>query len=154
MLVVSAIVPRSCEVELREAIASRHRDRQFESGFLQRGVACEPENDIAYSGCRAARPSPSNKSRIRSWRSGAIWQGLVFDISRRDASTYPNPASSLVTSEAPKNAWQKRQNTWEIEPWLELLPFSTRPDAVIEGLTKVKAFYGAGSRFHEATLQP
>src|SRR5580692_2828678 len=46
--------------------------------------------------------------------------------------------------EAPKDAWQKRQNTWEIEPWLELLPFSTRPDAVIEGLTKVKAFYGAG----------
>jgi len=46
--------------------------------------------------------------------------------------------------EAPKNAWEKRQNTWEIEPWLELLPFTTRPDAVIEGLTKVKAFYGAG----------
>ena len=47
-------------------------------------------------------------------------------------------------AEAPKDAWQKRQNTWEIEPWLELLPFSTRPDAVIEGLTKVKAFYGEG----------
>jgi hypothetical protein len=46
--------------------------------------------------------------------------------------------------EAPKDAWQKRQNTWEIEPWLELLPFSTRPEAVIEGLTKVKAFYGTG----------
>ena len=46
--------------------------------------------------------------------------------------------------EAPKDAWQKRQNTWEIEPWLELLPFSTRPDALIEGLTKVKTFYGAG----------
>jgi NACHT conflict system protein len=41
-------------------------------------------------------------------------------------------------------AWHKRQNTWEIEPWLELLPFSTRPDAVFEGLTKVKAFYGVG----------
>jgi hypothetical protein len=46
--------------------------------------------------------------------------------------------------EAPNDAWQKRQNTWEIEPWLELLPFSTNPDAVIEGLTKVNAFYGAG----------
>jgi hypothetical protein len=46
--------------------------------------------------------------------------------------------------EAPKDAWHKRQNTWEIEPWLELLPFTTRPEAVIEGLTKVKAFYGAG----------
>ena len=31
-------------------------------------------------------------------------------------------------TEAPKDAWHKRQNTWEIEPWLELLPFSTRPE--------------------------
>jgi hypothetical protein len=46
--------------------------------------------------------------------------------------------------EAAKDAWNKRQNTWEIEPWLELLPFTTRPHAVIEGLTKVKAFYGTG----------
>ena len=45
-------------------------------------------------------------------------------------------------ADAPKNAWQKKQNTWEIEPWLELLPFTTHPEAVIEGLTKVKAFYG------------
>jgi hypothetical protein len=44
--------------------------------------------------------------------------------------------------EAPKDAWRNRQNTWEIEPWLELLPFTTRPEAVVEGLTKVKAFYG------------
>jgi hypothetical protein len=44
--------------------------------------------------------------------------------------------------EAAKDAWQKRQNTWEIERWLELLPFTPRPEAVIEGLTKVKAFYG------------
>ena len=36
----------------------------------------------------------------------------------------------------------QKQNTWEIEPWLALLPFTTRPEAVIEGLTKVKAFYG------------
>lgn len=40
--------------------------------------------------------------------------------------------------------WHTRQNTWDIEPWLELLPFTTRPAAVVEGLTKVKAFYGAG----------
>jgi hypothetical protein len=43
-----------------------------------------------------------------------------------------------------KDAWHKKQNTWEIEPWLELLPFTTRPEAVIEGLAKVKAFYGDG----------
>jgi NACHT C-terminal Alpha/Beta 2 len=44
-------------------------------------------------------------------------------------------------SEAATDAWQKRQNTWEIEPWLELLPYTTNPETVIEGLTKVKAFY-------------
>jgi hypothetical protein len=46
--------------------------------------------------------------------------------------------------EAPNNAWHKRQEKWGIEPWLELLPFTTRPAAVLEGLTKVKAFYGSG----------
>jgi hypothetical protein len=47
-------------------------------------------------------------------------------------------------AEAAGNAWHKRQNTWEIESWLELLPFTASPNAVIEGLTKVKAFYGSG----------
>ena len=42
------------------------------------------------------------------------------------------------------DAWHKRQNTWEIEPWLELLPYTNQPESVIDGLTKVKAFYGAG----------
>ncbi len=40
-------------------------------------------------------------------------------------------------------AWHKRQNTWEIESWLELLPYTNQP-SVIDALTKVKAFYGAG----------
>lgn len=40
-----------------------------------------------------------------------------------------------------ETAWQKRQNSWEIEPWLELLPYTTNPDSVIDGLAKVKAFY-------------
>jgi len=44
--------------------------------------------------------------------------------------------------EASKDNWQKQQQTWEIEPWLELLPFTNRPAAVAEGLRKVKAFYG------------
>jgi hypothetical protein len=47
-------------------------------------------------------------------------------------------------NENPTNAWHKRQNVLEIEPWLELLPFSTRPEAILEGLTKVKAFYESG----------
>jgi hypothetical protein len=45
---------------------------------------------------------------------------------------------------AATDEWHKRQNTWEIENWLELLPFATRPEAVLEGLEKVKAFYGTG----------
>jgi hypothetical protein len=47
-------------------------------------------------------------------------------------------------SQNEQTAWHKKQNTWEIEPWLELLPFSTQPEAVMDGLTKVKAFYGPG----------
>jgi hypothetical protein len=44
----------------------------------------------------------------------------------------------------PNKAWHKRQNTWEIEPWLELLPYTDDPDSVIEGLARVKAFYQQG----------
>ena len=51
-------------------------------------------------------------------------------------------------AEAPKHEWQNRQNTWEIEPWLELLPFTNRPEAVLDGLTKVKAFYAGGWEKH------
>jgi hypothetical protein len=50
----------------------------------------------------------------------------------------------LAEANDPTRSWHKRQNTWEIEPWLELLPFTTRPETVIEGLVKVKAFYGSG----------
>ena len=49
-------------------------------------------------------------------------------------------------AEASRNeqtAWHKRQNTWEIEPWLELLPFTTQPETLFSGLEKVKAFYGS-----------
>jgi hypothetical protein len=45
-----------------------------------------------------------------------------------------------------RTAWHKRQNTWEIEPWLELLPFTDLPRSVVEGMRKVKEFYGAGHR--------
>jgi hypothetical protein len=50
----------------------------------------------------------------------------------------------LADANQDRNAWHKRQETWEIEPWLELLPFSTQPNAVFDGLVKVKAFYGKG----------
>jgi hypothetical protein len=33
-------------------------------------------------------------------------------------------------------------------PWLELLPFTDRPQSVVDGMAKVKAFYGAGHRQH------
>ena len=45
-----------------------------------------------------------------------------------------------------RTAWHKRQNTWEIEPWLELLPFTDEPQSVLDGVSKVKAFYGSGHR--------
>jgi len=47
-----------------------------------------------------------------------------------------------------RTAWHKRQHTWEIEPWLELLPFTDRPRSVVEGMGKVKEFYGGGYRQH------
>jgi hypothetical protein len=43
-----------------------------------------------------------------------------------------------------RTAWHKRQNTWEIEPWLELLPFTDRPRCIVEGMRKVRDFYGVG----------
>jgi hypothetical protein len=47
-----------------------------------------------------------------------------------------------------RTAWHKRQHTWEIEPWLELLPFTDRPRSIIEAMAKVKAFYGSGHWQH------
>lgn len=44
----------------------------------------------------------------------------------------------------PRTAWHKRQETWGIEPWLEVLPYTTKPGSVVGELTKVKAFYGDG----------
>jgi hypothetical protein len=44
--------------------------------------------------------------------------------------------------ETSKKAWHDPQDTWQFEPWLELLPFTTRPEAVIAALSKVKAVYG------------
>jgi hypothetical protein len=44
--------------------------------------------------------------------------------------------------ETSKKAWRDPQDAWQIEPWLELLPFTTRPEAVIPALSKVKAVYG------------
>ena len=52
----------------------------------------------------------------------------------------------IAESQSSHSAWHRKQNTWEIEPWLELLAFTTDPASVIEGLTKVKAFYGSGHR--------
>jgi hypothetical protein len=41
-------------------------DRGFESCSLHRRVACEPEDNIAHSGCRVARPSPGHSITSRS----------------------------------------------------------------------------------------
>jgi hypothetical protein len=68
--------------------------------------------------------------------------GLEIGGDRAAADRPDSACDDIATDleEAAKDAWNKRQNTWEIEPWLELLPFTTRPEAVIEGLSKVKAF--------------
>jgi hypothetical protein len=60
-----------------------------------------------------------------------------------DATMVMQAIDDWLTND-PHRAWEKRQNTWEIEPWLELLPFTNHPEAVLEGLRKVKAFYGSG----------
>lgn len=46
--------------------------------------------------------------------------------------------------DSPEATWHKRQHTWEIEPWLELLPYSDEPDQLIDAFSRVAAFYGAG----------
>lgn len=77
-----------------------------------------------------------------------LFAALTMDGQVVDASVLMQAIDEWL-GDAQKNdttAWHKKQNTWEIEPWLELLPFSTRPEAVFEGLTKVKTFYGAGWR--------
>ena len=81
---------------------------------------------------------PQDLSTKRELLAAMVLDGQVLDVD------IVMQAVDDWLQEAPKNAWQKRQNTWEIEPWLELLPFTTRPEAVIDGLSKVKAFYGAG----------
>ncbi|WP_306623897.1 MULTISPECIES: NACHT domain-containing protein [Agrobacterium] len=53
---------------------------------------------------------------------------------------------------AGRDAWQSRQNTWAIEPWLELLPFSERPELIIPALVDVRAFYGTYRHRFERVL--
>jgi hypothetical protein len=91
-----------------------------------------------------ALPQPLNVKRELLAAIAIDGQILDVNLIMRGVDEWLEEASSL----SPDNAWHKRQNTWEIEPWLELLPFTDRPDAVIEGLTKVKAFYGSGWAKH------
>jgi hypothetical protein len=91
----------------------------------------------------AALPQPLNSKR-------ELFAAVVMDGQLPDAEVIMQAVEEWL-AEASKNeqtAWHKKQNTWEIEPWLELLPFSTRPEDVIDGLAKVKAFYGSGWAQH------
>jgi hypothetical protein len=81
-----------------------------------------------------ALPQPINVKRELLTAIALDGQLLDVDVVMQGVDEWLN--------DVPGDVWHKRQNTWEIEPWLELLPFTTRPEAVIEGLTKVKAFYG------------
>lgn len=80
---------------------------------------------------------PQPLSTKRELAAAMVLEGLVLeaDLVMRAIDEW------LAEASDPKRAWDKRQNTWEIEPWLELLPFTTRPEAVLEGLKKVRAFY-------------
>lgn len=74
-----------------------------------------------------------------------VLDGVVLDASliMEGIDSWLQEAGSDETK-----AWHKRQHTWEIEPWLELLPFTDRPQSIVDGMAKVKAFYGAGHRQH------
>jgi hypothetical protein len=88
--------------------------------------------------CVMALPQPLTAKQ-------SLFAAIVLDGQVIDADIIVRAIDEwLVEADDPKHAWHKRQNTWEIEPWLELLPFTTRPEAVLEGLAKVKAFYGSG----------
>ena len=58
---------------------------------------------------------------------------MVLDGQVLDADLVMSTIDEWLATAAsdPTTAWRKRQNTWEIEPWLELLPFTTRPEAVL-----------------------
>ena len=64
--------------------------------------------------------------------------GIVLDV------TLVMQGTDEWLQQDPQSAWHRRQNTWDIEPWLELLPYTNQPASVIEGLAKVKEFYGTG----------
>ena len=72
-----------------------------------------------------------------------LFAAIALDGQVLDADTIMRAIDEWLL-EAESNAWQKRQHTWEIEPWLELLPFTNRPESVLDGLKKVKEFYQAG----------
>jgi NACHT C-terminal Alpha/Beta 2 len=75
---------------------------------------------------------------------------MVLDGVTLDASLIMQAIDDWLqdAGKSENTAWHKRQHTWEIEPWLELLPFTDRPRSVVEGMGKVKDFYGAGHRQH------
>jgi hypothetical protein len=82
-------------------------------------------------------PQPLSQKRT-------LLTAMVLDGQTLDTDLVMSAIDEWLVTAAndPTTAWHKRQNTWEIEPWLELLPFTTRPQSVLDGLTKVKAFYG------------
>jgi hypothetical protein len=48
--------------------------------------------------------------------------------------------------EAKKQTWMRDQGFWEVEGWLELLPLSDRPEAIVDAIAEVNAALG---REHE-----
>lgn len=82
---------------------------------------------------------PQPLTTKRTLLAAMVLDGLIIDV---DLVMRAIDVWLLDAGNEPNKAWHKRQNTLEIEPWLELLPFTTRPEAVLDGLAKVKEFYG------------
>jgi hypothetical protein len=116
------------------------REGQLLAIQLARIVLAMPHSDQDALIARvAALPQPLAAKR-------QLFAAIVLDGQVPDVDVVMQAVDEWLqeASRNPQNAWHKKQNTWEIEPWLELLPFTTKPESVIEGLTKVRAFYGDG----------
>jgi hypothetical protein len=112
-------------------------DSQLLAIQLSRVALAMPHSDQDALTARVmALPQPFSAKR-------ELFAAVALDGQVLDADVLMQAVDEWLAGAA-NDAWGKRQHTWEIAPWLELLPFSTRPEAVVEGLAKVKAFYEGG----------
>jgi hypothetical protein len=113
-------------------------DQMLAIGLMRIALGMPHTDQDDLVGRVVALPQPLTAKRT-------LFAAMVLDGQVIDADLIMSAIDGwLAEANDPTRSWHKRQNTWEIEPWLELLPFTTRPETVLEGLAKVKAFYGSG----------